>query len=106
MFDFKKELEEYSSSDVDILRKSMIKFREDFIELENIDPLQYITNASVGMAIYRSNYMPGETIGVVNSRVKLGTVLPQNVKKLLNVAGHVMRTIQEQWAIVREVFLK
>ena len=49
VFDFKKELEEYCTSDVDILRKSMIKFREDFIALENIDPLQYITIASVCM---------------------------------------------------------
>ena len=42
-----------------------IKFREDFIELENIDPLQYVTIASVCMTIYRSNYMPEDTIGVV-----------------------------------------
>ena len=65
VFDFKKELEEYCTSDVDILRKSMIKFREDFIALKNIDPLQYITIASVCITIYRSNYMPTKTIAVV-----------------------------------------
>ena len=65
VFDFKKELREYCRSDVDILRRSMIKFRKDFITLENIDPLQYITISSVCMTIYRSNYMPQETIGVV-----------------------------------------
>ena len=43
----------------------MIKFRNDFIELENIDPLQYVTIANVCMTIYRSNYMPSDTIGVV-----------------------------------------
>ena len=43
----------------------MLKFREDFIELENIDPLQYITIASVCMTIFRSNYMPSKEIGVV-----------------------------------------
>ena len=43
----------------------MIKFRADFIELENIDPLQYVTIASVCMTVYRSNYMPADTIGVM-----------------------------------------
>ncbi|XP_022787930.1 uncharacterized protein LOC111327883 [Stylophora pistillata] len=65
VFDFKKELREYCRSDVDILRRSMLQFREDFIELENMDPLQYVTIASVCMTIYRSNYLPEEKIGVV-----------------------------------------
>ncbi len=64
VFNFKKELRDYCRSDVDILRRSMIKFREDFINLENIDPLQYITIASVCMTIYRANYMPENTIAV------------------------------------------
>ena len=42
-----------------------MKFRYDFMDLENIDPLQYVTVASVCMPIYRSHYMPGKTIGVV-----------------------------------------
>ena len=40
-FYFNKELIEYSRSDVAILQKSMIKFREDFIKLENTDPLMH-----------------------------------------------------------------
>ena len=56
IFDFKQELLEYCRSDVDILRRSMLKFRQDFIKLENTDPLQYITIASVCMVIYRLNY--------------------------------------------------
>ena len=65
VFNFKNELREYCRSDVDILRRSMLKFREDFIELENIDPLQYMTIASVCMTIYRCNYMPNNEIAVV-----------------------------------------
>ena len=38
VFDFKKEILEYCRSDVDILRRSMMKFREDFTQLENILP--------------------------------------------------------------------
>ena len=64
-FNFQKELKEYCRSDVDILRRSMLKFREDFISMENIDPLQYIKIASVCNTIYRSNYMPAGSIYVV-----------------------------------------
>ena len=73
VFNFKNELREYCRSDVDILRRSMLKFREDFIELENIDPLQYITIASVCMAIYRSNYMPENEIAVVKDVTRCET---------------------------------
>ncbi len=50
---------------MDILRKSMLKFREHFIELENIDPLQYVTIASVCMSVYRGNYMPSGVIATL-----------------------------------------
>ena len=70
VFDFKKEILEYCRSDVDILRRGIMKLREDFIQLENIDPLRYITIASVCMTIYRSNYMPKETITIVPEYVK------------------------------------
>ena len=55
-WNFANKLREYCRSDVDILRRSMKKFREDFLELENVDPLQYSTNAAVCMAIFRVNY--------------------------------------------------
>ena len=70
VFDFKKEILEYCRSDVDILRRGIMKLREDFIELENIDPLRYITIASVCMTIYRSNYMPNKTIAIVPEYTK------------------------------------
>ena len=70
VFDFKKEIIEYCRSDVDILRRGIMKLREDFIKLENIDPLRYITIASVCMTIYRSNYMPNKTIAIVPEYAK------------------------------------
>ena len=51
----------------------MLKFREDFIEEENIDPLKYITIAGVCMAIYRGNCMPKNTIAVVENIVQPDT---------------------------------
>ena len=47
-----------------------MKLREDFIQLENINPLCYITIASVCMTIYRRNYMPKKTIAIVPESVK------------------------------------
>ena len=70
VFDFKKEIIEYCRSNVDILRRGIKKLREDFIKLENIDPLRYITIASVCMTIYRSNYMPNKTIAIVPEYTK------------------------------------
>ena len=70
IFDFKKEILEYCRSDVDILRRGIMKLREDFIQLENIDPLRYITIAIVCMTIYRSNYMPKKTIAIVPEYAK------------------------------------
>ena len=65
VFDFQKELEDYCRSDVDILRRGMITFRDGFLNIANIDPLQYVTIASVCMAVYRSKYMPEDTIGII-----------------------------------------
>ena len=64
VFDFKKELESYCRSDVNILRRGMLTFRSDFLKIGNIDPLQYVTIASVCMALYRCKYMPENTIGI------------------------------------------
>ena len=44
VFDFKKEILEYCRSDVDILRRGIMKLREDFIQLENIDPISLHNN--------------------------------------------------------------
>ena len=70
IFDFQREILEYCRSDVDILRRGIMKLREDFIQLENIDPLRYITITSVCMTIYRSNYMPKKTIAIVPEYTK------------------------------------
>ena len=70
IFDFQKEIIEYCRSDVDTLRRGIMKLRGDFIQLENIDPLCYITIASVCMTICRSNYMSKKTIAIVPESVK------------------------------------
>ena len=61
-FNFMKELDKYCVGDVDILRRSMLKFRHDFMSMCNVDPLKFITIAGVAYATYSSDYMPGDTI--------------------------------------------
>ena len=63
VFDFKNEILEYCRSDVDILRRGIMKLREDFTRED-------ITIASVCMTIYRSNYMPKKTIAIVPEYAK------------------------------------
>ena len=63
-FDFKQEMYKYCKSDVDIMRRGCQDLREKFIEIARIDPFQYITIASVCMDIYRSTFMPKNTISV------------------------------------------
>ncbi len=49
VFDFAAEMKEYCASDVDILRRSCLRFRELLIEATGVDPFQYTTLASVCM---------------------------------------------------------
>ena len=52
-----KEMREYCISDVDILRRCCIQFRELYLKIADIDPFQYLTIASVCMSIYKYNFI-------------------------------------------------
>lgn len=58
---------EYCVSDVLLLKEGCSVFREKFMSITNqeVDPLQFITIASVCMAIYRRFYLPEQSIGVI-----------------------------------------
>ena len=62
---FRDEFLKYCDMDVEILWKSMVEFRRIFLELVGIDPLQYVTIASVCMAAYRSQFMPINSIRII-----------------------------------------
>jgi hypothetical protein len=47
-----------------------LELRKQFLEIADIEPFQYITIASVCMAIYRSEYLQPETIAVVKDDKK------------------------------------
>jgi G:T-mismatch repair DNA endonuclease (very short patch repair protein) len=72
-FDFQKEFLEYCRSDVDILRRSCLSFRENYLKItENkVDPFQSVTIASACMRAYQTLFMPENTIGIIkNDNVK------------------------------------
>jgi len=64
VFDFAKEIAEYCDSDVDILRRGCLDLRKTFLDIANIDPFQYVTIPGVCMALFRSKYLPPETVAV------------------------------------------
>ena len=65
-FDFRHELLEYCRSDVDILRRCCLKFREDFMKITKIDPFEKsITIASACNLVFRTNFLQTETIGLI-----------------------------------------
>lgn len=66
MFNFKEEMKKYCKMDVNILREGCVEYRRLFLEIEKIDPFQYITLASVCNAIYRSTFLPVKTIAIYN----------------------------------------
>lgn len=54
VFDFKNEIETYCRSDVDILRRACLQFRQLMLDATDVDPFQYVTIASVCMGIYKT----------------------------------------------------
>jgi len=54
IFDFRLEMEMYCRSDVDILRRACLHFRQLMMEATGVDPFCYVTIASVCMGIYKT----------------------------------------------------
>ena len=68
VFDFAKEIKAYCASDVDILRRSCMEFRELFRDSTGIDPFEKcLTIASACQLVYRANFLKESTIAIFNS---------------------------------------
>ena len=57
IFDFQQEIEKYCRSDVDILRRASLQFRQLLLDATAIDPFSYVTIASVCMGVYKSLFL-------------------------------------------------
>ena len=58
IWNFKDELIKYCTNDVNILLECIMKFRQEFKRITNIDPItRSFTLASVGFEVFRANYL-------------------------------------------------
>ena len=66
VFDFQQEILNYCRSDVDILRRCCLEFRELFRDITNIDPFaKCLTIASACNLVYRTNFLQENTIAII-----------------------------------------
>ena len=65
VFNFQEEILAYCRSDVDILRQCCLEFRELFHDVTDIDPFRTLTIASACHLVYRTNYLPKDTIAII-----------------------------------------
>ena len=66
-YDFRKEIVKYCRSDVDIMRKCCLLYREMFRNETDIDPFnKSLTIASYCQEVYRTNFLKKDTIAVFN----------------------------------------
>ena len=74
LFDFQKEIVKYCRSDVDILRKCCLLFREMLRKETDIDPFgKSLTIASYCHEVYRTNFLKKDTIAVFQPDRQLKT---------------------------------
>ncbi|XP_063971153.1 uncharacterized protein LOC129263814 [Lytechinus pictus] len=65
-YNLEEEMLAYCHSDVDILMRGCMSFRDSFIEASGIDPFKDdVTIASVCSRVYRTNFLPEETIALI-----------------------------------------
>ncbi|XP_076873809.1 uncharacterized protein LOC143523314 isoform X1 [Brachyhypopomus gauderio] len=67
VFDFKKELYVYGRNDVVLLREACIKYRDEFIQCTKLDPFNYTTLASCCMAVYKTHFLPKDTLALTHN---------------------------------------
>ena len=65
VYNFKKELDGYCCSDVDILKRSMEIYIDEGIALNGLNPIKCSTIASYAMKVYRTNYLKKDAICVL-----------------------------------------
>ena len=65
VFNFQEEILAYCRSDVDILLRCCLEFRELFHDVTDIDPFTTLTIGSACHLVYRTNYLPNDTIAII-----------------------------------------
>ncbi|XP_072572595.1 uncharacterized protein [Paramormyrops kingsleyae] len=63
-FNFHKEMIAYCKNDVEILREGCLRFLQEFETLTGCDPFSTATIASAALLVYRTNFLPRDTIAI------------------------------------------
>ena len=67
VFDFQKELHAYGRHDVVLLREACLKYRDEFMQCTGLDPFNQTTLASCCMAVYKTHYLPKDTLALTHN---------------------------------------
>lgn len=65
IFNFHEEILSYCRSDVSILRQATLKFRQLFIIIGGVAPLESVTIAGACMALFRTSFLQANQIGII-----------------------------------------
>ena len=85
VFDFRKEIIKYCRSDVDIMAKCCLLYREMFRKETDIDPFdKALTIASYCHQVYRTNFLKKDTIGIFSHDRQLKTKQSNRAVKWLS----------------------
>ena len=94
LFDFEKQLYDYCVNDVDILARSIKKFRVLLMDKTGLDPLNYITIASTTMAVFKELFLEevynvnGELVKVRGGLDSTGKIFVQSSLALVPATGN------------------
>jgi hypothetical protein len=80
---FKHEMQHYCKLDVEVLAKTVLKFRKLFLDDLDVDPFRYTTLSSLCMSIFTNKLMKDKTI-VANATNKKDSIVCREWLKHLN----------------------
>ena len=110
IFDFKQEFLEYCIMDVEILQEGWLAFTKIFLHLEispgklnTLDPTHFITIASYVNAIYRTYFMPRNSIAIIKDTNQNASVA--ELEWMLHMEKNVLDTPLERQYKIGKYFL-
>ena len=68
---FKQEMTKYCRADVELLSKTILKYRKMFLDYLDTDPFRYTTLASLCMSVYLNKFLPEKLLLVIIVKRKI-----------------------------------
>ena len=102
---FKDKMQKYCRADVELLSKTVLKFRKMFIDKLDTDPFRYTTLASLCMSINMNKFIPEKTI-VGNNTDKKDSVVCREWLNYLNDKIYVEKFLLQRKRILTLICIK